>query len=558
MKKPISILLATIISLTAVFNLGVSSVSAATDPQYFKSIKFEVFPTGSSIETGYINATNTSFGLEVVPSEILGAQRLSLYLDDATLPLDTEVLGGEASYSLFSHTSSSAELELLLGSRLHEWKILAQDEEEGVWYEVASGEFVSDFVLPQAGFFAEQLEVGEHTSKVGDTVAIGLSEFPPTDDVSSVNGKIYGRDLTFNKKGKAFYADYVVTEGDQDQDENLPLTEASFKDVAGNIVNFDNFNIPIDFAIDANSPDLTVASPENKTYNLRDIPVVYESSDGGDVEFIIDGEAVVLSDGEGLDDLAEGEHEFRIRVTDEAGNQTASIIKFCVDTLSPSLSIESNIFSATRGGNIQIAGSGEPGLTAKLLDGDIVLSSTVCDQSGRFIFNLTTAGWSLGRRNLNIVITDGAGNSSTLALSVEVKSVPVVAKRSTKIASSSKVVAIPQSKVEPVDNSDLARAGRIISSNDFRPKEETNWTAWLILIGLVALAAAIATTSYYGFAWMSLNKNHAPLSNDNSKDIAAKLDSEFTIISDDQSKPESVEPEKENDPPEPPKSYTRW
>jgi hypothetical protein len=551
MKKFISIVIASVITLSAVLNFNISGVRAASGVEYFKSVSFEVLPDDSRITEGYINSTNTSFRINAIPTADFLTYKISLYLDDAPIPVDERLFDNGPDYTFSSGTSTVAELEALLGNGSHEWRLEAQDDKDAEGYIVAQGEFVSDFVLPTGKFFAEQIIPGDAPSKVGDTIAVGLAELSETSDICSVSGTIYGRDLTFIRKSKSFYADYIIQEGDPDRSINLQLTDASFIDSAGNGVALPGVNIPIDFSIDANSPIISLISPQNKTYASNNVSVAYEHSGATELLITLDGQQVNITSGGELADLTEGLHDLSVQAIDEAGNKSTSMVQFVTDTIAPQVTLSSQNLTLTQGDSFKIEGVGESCATVTLFEGDVLLASGSCDQLGEFNLQLDTPGWAIGQHDLVLTVIDGVGNSSKIAVLVTIKKKVAIA-RSVRVATSSRSVSVPQ-VIEPANNSEVVRAGRIIASNDSRPDKSVNWTAWLILAGLIALAGAIATTSYYGFAWLTLNRKTevSPIAVE--EDISKKADEEFAQINH-EDKPSS----EKIDPPEEPKNYTRW
>lgn len=477
MKKTVSIIISLVIALSATVSFCPSSVYAQSS-DYFKSITFNALSDDSVTREGYLNSTNTGFRINSILSEDFKPYDMSLYLDDAVVPTDVRRYDNSPDYYFSSNTSTADELKNLLGEGKHDWIVRASDIAGGSQYEIARGSFNFDYTAPEGEFFAKPKTCeNPKLLKVGDIVSIEFKEKLGTSDIAFASGKIYDRELTFEETGSSFVADYVVMEGDPDQDSNLILTDVQYSDRAGNMVELADLSIPIGFAIDANSPSVMITSPENKEYNSRDITISYISKPENIISVLFDGEVVPMANGGTLLSVKDGVHQIQVVALDQSGNKSVALAQFSVKTV-----------------------------------------------------------WD----NVAVVASD-----------INKPTVPVDRHRSVKVASNTISSPKVESEQEPANNLELAREGRISSATDYQPRRGANWTAWLILIALLVLAGAIGTTSYYGFAWLSLSKKSTVIVEKLEQPSVPKVE----ISS--QSEIESSIVEK-NKPDEPPESYTRW
>ena len=95
------------------------------------------------------------------------------------------------------------------------------------------------------------------------------------------------------------------------------------------------------FSIDLTSPSLVIVSPLNISYNTNNIELVF-LTDEDQVSVILD-EILVdsIESGSEFVDLSEGIHNLTIKIEDSAGNALISTVLFMIDTILPSLSIDS-------------------------------------------------------------------------------------------------------------------------------------------------------------------------------------------------------------------------
>jgi hypothetical protein len=94
----------------------------------------------------------------------------------------------------------------------------------------------------------------------------------------------------------------------------------------------------VTFIIDTTPPNVSVASPENKTYNMFDVPLNFTVNDQvSQITYSLDGqENVTIAGNTTLTDLPDGEHNVTVYAQDMAGNVGASeAVTFTIDTPEP-------------------------------------------------------------------------------------------------------------------------------------------------------------------------------------------------------------------------------
>ncbi|MDH5751706.1 MAG: Ig-like domain repeat protein [Deltaproteobacteria bacterium] len=92
------------------------------------------------------------------------------------------------------------------------------------------------------------------------------------------------------------------------------------------------------FAVDTVSPQVSVLRPAGLICQ-ENPPLVFTSTESGQVQVLLDGRLVSRANGEGLGPLSNGKHTVRVIVTDEAGNQGSASTSFNVDTGAPEITI---------------------------------------------------------------------------------------------------------------------------------------------------------------------------------------------------------------------------
>jgi hypothetical protein len=101
------------------------------------------------------------------------------------------------------------------------------------------------------------------------------------------------------------------------------------------------------FSVDLSPPQITILSPENRTYGANPIPLNFSVSEKVScMEYRLDGVAhtvvfnIISVSGLSLKGLADGVHSIVMYATDLVGHQGSSeIIRFTVDTTQPHISI---------------------------------------------------------------------------------------------------------------------------------------------------------------------------------------------------------------------------
>ncbi|UXN09434.1 Ig-like domain-containing protein [Bartonella sp. HY328] len=205
---------------------------------------------------------------------------------------------------------------------------------------------------------------------------------------------------------------------------------------------------PIDFTVDTTAP----ATPSAPSVTDNQEPVTGPVTAGGSTndtqpEFSGTGEAgstITIKDGDtvigtttvGTDGnwsvkpdapLTEGSHSVTVTETDTAGNESSpsAPIDFTVDTTPPATpsvptatdNTEPVIGAITAGSSTndtkpEFKGTGEPGSTITIKDGDTVIGTTTADSDGKWTLKPENP-LSDGNHSITVTATDAAGNTST-------------------------------------------------------------------------------------------------------------------------------------------------
>ncbi len=506
MKKIISIISANILALTI---LSTGYKCQAQDDY----IDFSA--TGGNVVDGFINATNTGFQItgSISDSQDFGYAKLEI----GAARQDILTSGN----FMFSQSNLSA-------------------EDLSVWFP-EGGNTISLFIYDSLGNLIENIDtkiVADYTLdnlllniaydvsaktangflKVGDSLDLALVS---QEQIIILTNKINEREIYWTEEteedlnGNVFYrytSHLEISEGDTDI--LLPYDiKIEYQDLSGNIKESIS---ELDRAIDANSPMVKIQSiKEGQIFNKSDIEVIFDTSELlAGYEIYLDGVKQDISNGEILKGIEDGSHNLEIIATDIAGNRSEVLINFEVDTRIPEINVTSQLNSSySQGSEIVLEGKAEPGskIVAEV-HSNVQYFETLADSNGHWRLTIDTSVLGNGLHELYIKVIDQAGNLSRILLGVfevvepvgvvqqveaDQEAEPVkIARAEDKITSD--VSPVVYSRVYP-EEKEVAVQPRIISSNDERAIG-INWSAWLILVGLIAISFLVAGVSYYGYS----------------------------------------------------------
>ena len=211
-------------------------------------------------------------------------------------------------------------------------------------------------------------------------------------------------------------------------------------DAAGNSTSSVTLTITIDTVPPAAASDLLLSSdssgplaPIATNGVTRDTtPVLSGSAEPGSVITVRDGTTVLgsaIADSDGrwsftTPALSEGSHTLTTTVTDAAGNTgpASAPLQLTVDTTAPEAITDLRVFDDAGDSQVELAqnattddntpvlsGSGEPGASVSIYDGDVLLGVALVDVNGSWQF--TTPALSNGAHSFTVISTDVAGNS---------------------------------------------------------------------------------------------------------------------------------------------------
>lgn len=500
--KRIKYILSTILVSALLLNfLFVSSAKAADYNSYLKSVLLTSLPADQSQPSGILNINSTTFRLDLTLSDSYDPSNLALMLDSCPTPIDqidkTGFTGKD--YTLMSRENTLHDLKVLLGScgsaieGNHSLYVKATDGlADPIIYQET---IIADFTAPVGAFSATNPD-GKSLLKVGDKVDIAYAS---TDtDISQITGKIYGRDLTWQKIAGKFISQYIVQEGDTDQIATLPLNNVIVYDNALNLAEYGNINLPTTFSIDANSPRLALTSPQNgKTYSSKDLSIGYTASEYDSIEFYLDG--ALLSSGD-LIGLAEGTHTLKIIARDLAGNETIVQSSFRVDSVAPAGSIDGFSGEITQGSPLEFSGTTEPGVSVQAEVGTNIYN-TVSDSNGKFNFSIDNL--KAGSYEIYLTLTDSFGNKNRfLAGNFIVNAKPKepvvkLAKANTVVSDQPPSVKVVQKIALPrISEDEPFKIGRIDSSGTTSERVPANYQSWWILSAIIMFSIFLSAITY--------------------------------------------------------------
>lgn len=506
MKKIISIISANILALTI---LSAGYKCQAQDDY----IDFSA--TGGNVVDGFINATNTGFQITGSISDSQNFGYAELEIGAARQDILT------SGNFIFSQSNLSAEdLSVWFPEGGNTISLFIYDS-LGNLIENIDTKIVADYTLDNLLLniaYDASAETANGFLKVGDSLDLALVS---QEQIIILTNKINEREIYWTEEteedlnGNVFYrytSHLEISEGDTDI--LLPYDiKIEYQDLSGNIKESIS---ELDRAIDANSPMVKIQSiKEGQIFNKSDIEVIFDTSELlADYEIYLDGVKQDISNGEILKGIEDGSHNLEIIATDIAGNRSEVLINFEVDTRIPEINVTSQLNSSySQGSEIVLEGKAEPGskIVAEV-HSNVQYFETLADSNGHWRLTIDTSVLGNGLHELYIKVIDQAGNLSRILLGVfevvepvgvvqqveaDQEAEPVkIARAEGKITSD--VSPVVYSRVYP-EEKEVAVQPRIISSNDERAIG-INWSAWLILVGLIAISFLVAGVSYYGYS----------------------------------------------------------
>ena len=168
------------------------------------------------------------------------------------------------------------------------------------------------------------------------------------------------------------------------------------------------------FAVDTTPPAITIVSPENKTYAVKDISLTFIVSEPASwIAYSLDGQAnVTITGNTTLSSLSDGSHNIMVYANDMAGNVGSSyIVYFTIqsvptDTTPPNISITSPENKTYETTDIPLTFT---------VDEPVAWIAYSLDGQGNITItgNTTISGLSDGSHSLIVYAKDAAGNTGT-------------------------------------------------------------------------------------------------------------------------------------------------
>lgn len=504
------------IALTTV-GLALPSIARAnyTDGELF-SLKLETIPEAVSAGTGYLNSNSTGFRVYAQPVSGLSFEKIAIFVDGETTPLDERIFDASASdYYLSSNTSSLSQIQLLLPEGLHKIHFNYIPSGQSDYINYYSFDIISDFT-PVHGLLSYQTTEGRSTLAIGDQVDLIFRPNLALDDVAIVQFDFNGQKYNGLKLQDGSYR-YDVNVSRGDIYDGSGLIGVTVIDFAGNSF-YDS--VSADFVIDGVPPVVSILSPtDGGRYGSRNISITYAVS-GSYVQeqttILLDGQLITNPN---LVALGEGLHFVDISVFDLAGNFSTARANFQID-VSPPAYISGSIggtVSLVLGSQLLVDGQTDPdtSITLETCPGEI-MARGVSDASGYFNLNLLTNDLSLGTYELYATLCDDLAN----CIKIKVSTITIVAEQTEQASSSPTKLAqadlgavsgdaaprmVYRPNIVPIeqttkqnDEEVVAKAGQISSASDTKVVG-SRYTIYLLIISLIVIALTIFSAGYYGY-----------------------------------------------------------
>ncbi|MDO8446731.1 MAG: Ig-like domain-containing protein, partial [Deltaproteobacteria bacterium] len=354
---------------------------------------------------GNIESIKTEiYNLDVTPPVTTSSPAGGLYNAPQTVTL-TASEAGTTYYSIDGSTPSeiyTAPVSITTTTTLKFYSIDQNSNKESVKTEV----YTIDSIAPTGSVTVNNDAVYTNILAVNLT----LSAF---DTGSGVTKMIFSTD-GLSWKGWEDYAEsksFRLNSGD-----GTKTIYVQFMDAAGNISSAYSDSITLDTV----PPSVNITSPSSGFANDNTPLLNYTVSDGT-VTVKVDGNKVSKVSEDSLDALTEGSHTVRVESIDLAGNTEYAEVTFTVDTIPPTVSIDT-VTSPTNINSQTISGARESGAT-------IAVTSTTAT-AGTVSYPSSTA-WSCaitdlveGANGITVTATDAATNSAAANASITYDSIP--------------------------------------------------------------------------------------------------------------------------------------
>jgi hypothetical protein len=529
-----SIFLTLVLCLTQIINPLVAK--AGEDVFEIAGARMDIF--GGNVVPGFINSTNESFTIEFQANLVGDPESIELLVDG--LPCQTPIFATSLSGGQFvfaSSTISNPDLQLILPQNsllnlAHSFQAEAKfDSGDIVEVELPLASVVADYLPAVADVSYETVEnqpVGDGWLKIDDEIIfrVDATDGLTQDGDLTIGANFLGEPLDFiySDTLNVYVATYKVKQGSGINAEPLTFSGLEVADVAGNETQINDIALT-GLSIDGSLPAFVVSSPKDKVSYRNDVIAVdYQVENGTSVT------AIELIDQDqkrsnldistvALEGLADGNYSLEITFSSVGGNIKKEIINFTVDRTVPFIALQTNVDGRELSSDelFNISGSSEPFSQVGLSfspDGEL-FGRVFANANGEWETTLDTSKVAQGEHGLWIIAIDGAGNrASFYAGKIKINS-PVVAVAkpiefalsvNKSVASSNSVAdvspAIVVTTENKIDDSDVARSGAIVSSNDERTGL-INWSVWLLTLAMIVLISAFLTAGYYGYGIIS-------------------------------------------------------
>lgn len=507
-------------------------------------------PLGGTVVDGFINDTNTSFSIGFDISDLEPEQTAYLMIGDTTLQSYTK-----PAIELYTMPSSVNIKDFFVtGPNIIHIDVLNESGDILKNYPLAN--VFADFIAPD-GTISFSTETGSLKLGIGSQINLNFQPDVATDDIGSVTFNFANREIVGVLQVDGSYsAQYAILASDGSSDNVIVLS--SILDTAGNIT--EKVADTEGLTIDTLPPVATIQNPENgKTYNTSDIRLNYSiDSNNYTVVLLLNGKEIFVENGQNIVGLKDGSYELELMATDEAGNITKAMTKFDVDTTPPVVETTNDPSGSKilQGSTVIFAGTSEPGATIllEIFSDDPQTAKTIVGDDGKWSIEFATGNLGVGIHDAYITVSDSVGNSyKTKISSFEIYVPKKIAylKASSSVGDvTPEVVNLPKKVIsqmpkQPQEREEVAKQGTISATENARTTG-INWSAWIVLLGIVVLASALATAGYYGYAWAIAYEQDQKKSEPTQ---ISKLDS--TIQSE-------IEEEDQSEPPRNNTPRTRW
>jgi hypothetical protein len=179
--------------------------------------------------------------------------------------------------------------------------------------------------------------------------------------------------------------------------------------------------LTIDVVRDTTPPELTVTTPQpGQVYNQ--LPKLVFSSGEGAVVVRLDAVAIELGNDQFLPEMADGDHQLELEVTDAAGNQVTRLIAFHLDRQGPDLTVEP-FPNAFNGEFLLLQGKTEPEVSIRVATQKHE-DACLAEAGASGAWSCTIGPFEEGPLEMTVVATDPIGNQSRQVLSITIDRTP--------------------------------------------------------------------------------------------------------------------------------------